>query len=71
MGHQLLCHGPQNSVSLSPGADGGWGSHIIAANLAKDQKKFFAYCAIQRQRDGNFIPSVTRLETRNEHDICP
>jgi len=41
MGHQLLCHGPQNAVSLSPGADGGWRSHTTAANLAKDQKKFF------------------------------
>ena len=41
MGHQLLCHGLQNAVSLSPGADGGWGSYTIAANLAKDQKKLF------------------------------
>lgn len=59
MGHQLLCHGPQNAVSLSPGAVAGWGSHTTAANLAKDQKKFFTYCAILRQRDGNFFPSVT------------
>jgi hypothetical protein len=75
MDHQLLCHGSQNSVSLSPRAAGGCmgrggGIHYSGKLGQGPEKVSFLIAPYSQRGTGTSFPSVTRLEATNEQDIC-